>query len=205
MDPVKVCIICLLFLHLSVNVYNIMLHAHYPLHQTLKVTMVDSVSIVNSPLPKDKQKQNLTRWILFVCGLLRSWQIYLIGLKVPPIKKRGRPKGSELTTIGLPAKESERENIIKKPCSFSCSHSSERYGWCIAGSVSMHVACTMQLFSWFVEKKVISDGNLIAEEHVECRPERILDENVDVLFGTTFPVMHGCLWSQLSRESSMGV
>ena len=42
------------------------------------------------------------------------------GLKVPPpVKKRGRPKGSEPTTIGLPTKRSKKEIEGSKPCSFS--------------------------------------------------------------------------------------
>ena len=38
----------------------------------------------------------------------------------PKVKKRGRPKGLQLTTIGLPAKKQRTEgtNSMKKPCSF---------------------------------------------------------------------------------------
>ena len=50
----------------------------------------------------------------------------LTGLKVPPpVKKRGRPKGSDLTTIDLPTKRSKRKSK-SKPCSFSHLHTSEK-------------------------------------------------------------------------------
>ena len=45
------------------------------------------------------------------------------GIKVPPrIKKRGRPKGHELTTIGLPAKKAK----IGKLCAFTKLHTSDK-------------------------------------------------------------------------------
>ena len=44
------------------------------------------------------------------------------GLKLPSVlKKRGRSKGHDCTTIGLPAKWSKS---TKKPKSFSCKHCS---------------------------------------------------------------------------------
>ena len=44
---------------------------------------------------------------------------------VPPaIKKRGRPKGHKLTTIGLPAKNT-RTNC-GGPCALICLHTSEK-------------------------------------------------------------------------------
>ena len=54
--------------------------------------------------------------------------ILLSGLTVPPlVKKRGRPKGHGLTTIGLPAKRARKELLrYKKPCSFSKLHVSEK-------------------------------------------------------------------------------
>ena len=46
------------------------------------------------------------------------------GLKLPPIlKKRGRPKGHDCTTIGLPVK---RLKSSKKPKSVSRKHCSEK-------------------------------------------------------------------------------
>ena len=42
-----------------------------------------------------------------------------LGIKVAPIvKRRGRPRGHELTSIGLPAKKAKKD-VDKKPCSFS--------------------------------------------------------------------------------------
>ena len=50
------------------------------------------------------------------------------GLKVPsPIKRRGRPKGSDLTTVGLPVKRNKRGNLhSRKPVSFSRLHTTEK-------------------------------------------------------------------------------
>ena len=42
----------------------------------------------------------------------------------PVVKKRGRPKGHELTTIGLPAKKAKKD--AKKPISFSKMHTSKK-------------------------------------------------------------------------------
>ena len=45
------------------------------------------------------------------------------GISMPPkIKRRGRPKGHQLTTIGLPAKKQKLERT--KPCSFQKLHTS---------------------------------------------------------------------------------
>lgn len=54
--------------------------------------------------------------------------MFYSGLTVPPfVKKRGRPKGHGLTTIGLPAKRARKEvSCFKKPCSFSKLHVSEK-------------------------------------------------------------------------------
>ena len=49
-----------------------------------------------------------------------------LGIKVAPIvKRRGRPRGHELTTIGLPAKKAKKD-VDKKPCSFSSLHISRK-------------------------------------------------------------------------------
>lgn len=46
-------------------------------------------------------------------------------LKMPPaIKKRGRPKGNELTVVGLPAKK--RRKNCRAPCPFPKMHTSEK-------------------------------------------------------------------------------
>ena len=49
---------------------------------------------------------------------------YYSGIKVGPVvKRRGRPRGHDLTTIGLPAKKAKNE-VGKKPCSFRRLHTS---------------------------------------------------------------------------------
>ena len=45
------------------------------------------------------------------------------GIKAPP--RRGRPRGHDLTTVGLPAKKAKKESA-KKPCSFSKMHISKK-------------------------------------------------------------------------------
>ena len=46
------------------------------------------------------------------------------GIKAPTVvKRRGQPRGHELTTIGVPAKKAES---LKKPCSFSKLHVSKK-------------------------------------------------------------------------------
>ena len=55
-----------------------------------------------------------------------SGSISVAGIKAPPVmKKRGRPKGHELTTIGLPAKKA-RKGTINRPQSFSKMHTSKK-------------------------------------------------------------------------------
>ncbi len=53
------------------------------------------------------------------------------GIKAPPVMKRkGRPKGHELTTIGLPSKKAKKLTT-GKPCTFSKSHCSRKeHGTC---------------------------------------------------------------------------
>lgn len=127
----------------------------------------------------------------------------LTGLKVPPpVKKRGRPKGSDLTTIDLPTKRSKRKSK-SKPCSFSHLHTSEKekgeqqlpctyththIHTLMHTDTLTHIVCTytqmqywfispVNILSWFVDKEVINDaireGKLIEEDRVECRPEKI--------------------------------
>ena len=63
---------------------------------------------------------------LFEKSPVRGVLCNLTGLKVPPpIKKRGRPKGCNLTTIGLPAKK-VKTGVTKKPCSFAMLHTSDK-------------------------------------------------------------------------------
>ena len=50
----------------------------------------------------------------------------LLGIKVVPIvKRRGRPRGHDLTAIGLPAKKAKKK-ADKKPCTFSRLHTSRK-------------------------------------------------------------------------------
>ena len=47
------------------------------------------------------------------------------GIKVAPVlKKRGRPRGHDLTTIGLPAKKAKKAST--KPSTFSRLHTSKK-------------------------------------------------------------------------------
>ena len=55
-----------------------------------------------------------------------SYTLIPLGIKVTPIvKRRGRPRGHELTSIDLPAKKAKKE-VDKKLCSFSCLHVSAK-------------------------------------------------------------------------------
>ena len=45
--------------------------------------------------------------------------------RAPIVKRRGRPRDHEMTTIGLPAKTAKKD-VDKKPCSFSCLHTSRK-------------------------------------------------------------------------------
>jgi zinc finger SWIM domain-containing protein 3 len=96
-------------------------------------------------------------------------------IKPPPkVKKRGRPKGHELTVIGMPAKKKSKKSNFQAPCSF----------------IKLPVSAKEQIvLSWFVDCTVVGrvleqHGQLIKEEEVECIPEKInnavLDENVDI-------------------------
>ena len=51
-----------------------------------------------------------------------------LDLKVPPVvKKRGRPKGSNLTVISLPMKKSKKkQQTSRRICTFSQLHTSEK-------------------------------------------------------------------------------
>ena len=54
----------------------------------------------------------------------------MTGIKVPPVmKRRGRPRGHELTVIGFPAKKAKKDTI-KRPQCFSKMHTSKKQeGW----------------------------------------------------------------------------
>ena len=82
-------------------------------------------------------------------------------IKLPPkIKKRGRPKGSELTVVGIPKK---RLKLKRKPIPF-CK---------LETSIKDKI-----MLKWFVDDEIAdrciaSDENLITEEEVISCPERI--------------------------------
>lgn len=106
------------------------------------------------------------------------------------MKRRGRPKGSDITVIGLPAKKKKSN----KPVPFMRRHSSEKQKGCLASCICTYVFCNYitiivpVMLSWFVDQckidPVLRKGEVIEESEVECRPERIssaiLDESVDI-------------------------
>ena len=107
----------------------------------------------------------------------------------PHIKKRGRPKGRELTTIGLPVKKAKGG----KPCAFTKLHTSIkekreylRSDGCLI--ITILIVLIAGILAWFVDKpiaeKAVRDRGLIEEDEVECRPEKVpnavVDENMDV-------------------------
>ena len=102
----------------------------------------------------------------------------------PAIRKRGRAKGSSLTTIGLPKKKKQR-----KICSFLQLYTSEKVKGVVHENhvlAVIHIIFTVML-RWFVDDEFVKsalNGELIEKESVECRPEvvpnAVLDETVDV-------------------------
>ena len=82
------------------------------------------------------------KYNLYIYKETRGISVFLnAGLNLPPpVKQRGRPKGHDLTVVGLPAKRA-RKGKTNKPCSFSKLHVSEkergRY------NVYLHVHCIM--------------------------------------------------------------
>lgn len=109
------------------------------------------------------------------------------------IKRRGQPKGHLLTAVGLPSKKG-KSTTAKKPCSFLKLHSSEKERGTAVIIHKYYVVtylynCThVVMLQWFVlpviAEKCLSGGEIITEEFVECRPEKVpnscLDENVDI-------------------------
>ncbi|XP_065840465.1 uncharacterized protein [Oscarella lobularis] len=83
-----------------------------------------------------------------------------LSLKLPPpMLKRGRPKGADLTVIGLPSSK-RRKSDQPLPFKKKSPHEKEK-----------------TILEWFVEKEVahkaMHDKVLIEEEFVETRPERV--------------------------------
>ena len=85
----------------------------------------------------------------------------LRSITLPPhIRKRGHPKGSDLTVIGVPKK---RLKLKRRPVHFHQLETCEK---------------DKILLKWFVdddvaERYINSDNKPVAEEEVECCPERI--------------------------------
>ena len=109
-----------------------------------------------------------------------------VGLTMPPVvKRRGCPKGHTLTVCGLPSKKNKKK---AKCTSFISKHYIEKEKsmmlWII---IYCDHSNYLVVLSWFVESDIIDkamDEELIEEESVECRPERVssavLDDNVDI-------------------------
>ena len=76
------------------------------------------------------------------------------GLKVPPaVKKRGRPKGHNLTTVGLPAKKAKKDSGA--PLTFIRLHTSEKVkGTCtsILCVYVYHVTCNICMSCTFIRE-----------------------------------------------------
>lgn len=115
-------------------------------------------------------------------------------ISVPPrLKKRGRPKGHDLTVIGLPAKK--RNTFVSKLQPFAKLHTSiKEKGKTLKTFLQSQSSLVLIFFDtvllkWLVGEDVTAGilkcpKNLIEEEQVEVKPELvlvgILDENVDV-------------------------
>ncbi|XP_065895227.1 uncharacterized protein [Dysidea avara] len=131
--------------------------------ETGKVILLKDLANINNTRKRQETRNDLNATV----NLLTD----KYDIKVPSaIKKRGRPRGSELTVVGLPKKKNRRG--VEGPCPFIRLHTSDK---------------EKVILNWFVDKEVIDatkKGILIEEEDVECRtelvPNSVLDENVDV-------------------------
>ena len=137
------------------------------------------------------------------------------------MRKRGRPKGHEVTVIGLPAKRSKGKQTCsdqkERVVAFIKLHSSvkERGSYFCHSSVSIIINFYdnyVAMLKWFVDievaKNVQRNKVLVEEEQVEVRPEfisdAVMDENVDVnlitlrtllIAATNFSVLVAyCIW-----------
>jgi hypothetical protein len=83
----------------------------------------------------------------------------LSSIKMPTtVRKRGRPKGAELTVAGIPRK---KKKFDSRPVAFSRLPTIEKF---------------KRMLSWFVADDIVEkaiNGDLIAEENVETRPNRV--------------------------------
>ena len=103
--------------------------------------------------------------IIILCVL---WCSSGAGIKVPPrIKKRGHPKGHELTTIGLPAKKAKGGKL----CAFTKLHTSdkekrkfsrddERYACRISYRVEFRALTSRQYFSLITDSHAWNTDDL---------------------------------------------
>ncbi|XP_062509833.1 uncharacterized protein LOC134185957, partial [Corticium candelabrum] len=97
---------------------------------------------------------------------------FMSGIKMPSTyRKRGRPKGHELTVIGLPSK---KKKSLKTLQPFTKLHTSVK---------------EKVMLEWFVDADLAASvlknsQQLLIERDVEARPEMVtdavLDENVDI-------------------------
>lgn len=126
--------------------------------------------------------------------------IYLyfhLEIKMPPIiRKRGRPKGHNVTVIGLPKKKKFKSSR-KKLLPFISMHISDKQKRNYATYITILLCSNstefffsyLVMLRWFVSEELVDqvlkdDKQLIEEADVELRPEKIpdgiRDENVDI-------------------------
>ena len=109
-----------------------------------------------------------------------------VDITVPPIlKRRGRPKGHELTVIGLLTKKKKGSVAKHKLQPFLKLHTSkrERYAnWMLDNNYAIVLVflSVIAMLKWFVsgevrDKAIKYPSSLIEEEHVEVRPEQLTD------------------------------
>ena len=116
------------------------------------------------------------------------YTFFVTDISIPPaIKKRGRPKGHELTTIDLPRKRTKTTEVKLQP--FIKLHTSVKQRGMLATTPVVMIA-SQTLFTamlkWFVDSDIASavlqnPKKLIEEDDVEVHPANaVLDENVDI-------------------------
>lgn len=84
------------------------------------------------------------------------------------IKQRGRPRGNDLTVIGIPKKR----NSVKKPVSFNKLNLFEKKMFIATRFVESSVALAAVTNKNFIEKEQI--------QSIDKIPHCVLDENVDI-------------------------
>ena len=121
--------------------------------------------------------------------------LYITDIKMPPIiRKRGRPKGHEVTVRGLSAKKKRKKKLTDTPLQpFIKLHTSIKEKGIHNNHQVLQIivmSVTLAMLRWFVDNEIMkaaiknSKTFLIEELSVEARPEKIpdavLDENVDI-------------------------